>query len=68
MDVERCLVWNVRGLNARWRRDLVRMVVEQEKASLVYLQETKLDVIDSRMVIDLCGSSFDYFYLPANNT
>jgi hypothetical protein len=37
-----CLVWNVRGLNARTRRNVVREFMIQEKASLVCIQETTL--------------------------
>lgn len=68
MDAEACLVWNVRGLNARARRDVVRTFVDQERVSVICLQETKLDVIDDRMVCDLLGRSFGYHYLPAHNT
>lgn len=68
MDSEACLIWNVRGLNARARRDTVRMVIEQERASIICLQETKLDVIDDRIVRDLLGGLFDYSYLLAQHT
>lgn len=68
MDAETCLIWNVRGLNAWARCDMVRTVVEQERVSLVCLQETKLHVIDDSIVCDLMGGSFDYFFLPVDNT
>lgn len=68
MDSEACLIWNVRGLNSRTRRDMVRTVVHQERISLICLQETKMAVIDDHVVRDLMGGSFDYSYLPAHNT
>lgn len=62
------LVWNVRGLNSRARRSVVRELVAQERVSLLTLQETKLDVCDDALVMDLLGPGFDYFCLPADNT
>ena len=62
------MVWNVRGLNARARRNVVRELVSQEHVSLISLQETKLDGCDDRIILDMLGSSFDYFFLPAYNT
>jgi len=38
MIAENLLVWNVRGLNSRARRNVVK-----ERVSLISLQETKLD-------------------------
>lgn len=68
MDSESFLIWNVRGLNSRAHHDMVRTVVEHKHVSLVCLQETKMNVIDDQTVRDIIGGSFDYFYLPANNT
>lgn len=65
MDTESCTVWNVRGINSRARWDMVRTLVDQERVSLICLQETKMSVIDDPIVTDLMGSSFNYFYLPA---
>ena len=65
---ENCLVWNVRGLNSRSRRDVVRELIQQENISLVSLQETKLDVCTANVVLEVCGSGFDFFFLPAANT
>jgi hypothetical protein len=45
MDLGNFIVWNVRGLNARARRDIMRELVVAERPSIVCLQETKLDVI-----------------------
>ena len=68
MIAESMVVWNVRGLNARARCNVVRELVSQEHVSLISLQETKLDDCDDRLILDLLGSCFDYFFLPACNT
>lgn len=65
---ENCLVWNVRGLNSRARRDVVRELVAQENISLISLQETKLDVCSVGLVPEICWTGFDCFYQPASNT
>ena len=38
-------IWNVRGLNSRARRDVVREFMIQERALVACLVETKLDVM-----------------------
>lgn len=59
-------VWNVRSLNSRARRDVVREFVSQERASVVCLVETKLDVLSPTLATDLMGSAFDYVCLPSD--
>lgn len=69
MDSFNLLFWNVRGLNyGRARRDAVRELVDEERVSLLCLQETKLDVIDDNLIRGMLGMAFDYCYLPANHT
>lgn len=58
------LVWNVRGLNMRARRNVVRESVSNHRIHVACLQETKLDVIPPSTVLELMGSGFDYYYLP----
>jgi len=65
---ENCLVWNVRGLNSRSRRNVVRELVSQENISLLSLQETKLADISVSLILEICGAGFDYFFKPATNT
>jgi exonuclease III len=60
MDSENILVWNVRDLNGRARRALVAGVMSQERVSVVCLQETMLDVIDDRLILELLGSRYVY--------
>lgn len=46
---------------------MVCVVIDIENISLVCVQETKLDVIDNRLVDELLGTTFDYFYVSAHN-
>lgn len=63
------VVWNVRGLNARARRLAIRTLLDTTDASIVCLQETKMELICSSVVLDTLGSEFDdYTYLPAQGT
>lgn len=64
---ENCLVWNVRGLNSRSRRNVVRELIGQENISLLSLQETKLDACSDSLVMEICGAGFDFFFKPASN-
>jgi exonuclease III len=69
MDNTILLSWNVRGLNDRARRDVVRTLVDDIHPSIARLQETKLSVINQHLVFALFGSNFcDFAYLPASNT
>lgn len=62
---DNCLVWNVRGLNDRARRNVVRDVVSQERATLVCLQETKLPNLCTALANEILGTMFDYDCLPS---
>lgn len=63
------LVWNARGLNAQCRRDGLRGVVESCNASVVCVQESKLDVISSFDMNAMLGTRFSSFeYLPSLGT
>lgn len=61
----KCLVWNVRGLNDRAWRNVVRTLIQTHQPSLVCLQETKLSNICNATAIDILGCPFDYVYLPS---
>lgn len=50
------LSWNERGLGTRDRRFVVKSLVKKWEASIVILQETKLDSFDRSIVADLWGS------------
>lgn len=68
MDSENILIWNVRGLNDRARRDALGLLVATERVSLLCIQETKLAAIGDRLIMQMLGSSFEYAYLPASRT
>jgi exonuclease III len=61
-------LWNVRGLNSRARRNVVRDLVGEHHTSLVSLYETKLDNCADSLVHDTLGLAFDFFSLPAAHT
>uniref|UniRef100_A0A8I6YEM6 Uncharacterized protein n=1 Tax=Hordeum vulgare subsp. vulgare TaxID=112509 RepID=A0A8I6YEM6_HORVV len=44
------VVWNVRGLNSRARRCAIRSLLCTTRASIVCLQETKMELICSSTV------------------
>ena len=62
-----CFLWNVRGLNGRVRRDIVREFLVQHRASVVCLQETKLSAVCNVLANEILGSMFDYVFVPAVN-
>lgn len=69
MENTSILIWNVRGLNDRGRRDNLRKVVDDFRPSVVCLQETKLNHISERDVISFLGRDFSEFvFLPAQHT
>ena len=55
MDRTSFLVWNVRGLNDKARRDNLRKLVDDSKPTVVCLQETKLPLITERDVASFLG-------------
>ena len=65
MSTNHLLVWNAHGLNNRARRNVVRDVAEQQRASIVCLQETKVANLSASMNADLTGAGFDFACLPA---
>jgi mannosylglycoprotein endo-beta-mannosidase len=70
MDINpQVLSWNPRGLNDPAKRNAVREFVESIHANIICLQETRLNVIDRFLVMQILGPSFDGFsYLPAIET
>lgn len=61
------LNWNVRGLNSRAKQDNVRLLSNQMKATVVCLQETKMESISDDVIIHSLGQRFvaQYAFLPA---
>jgi exonuclease III len=69
MDMSKILIWNVRGLNQKSRRDVVRCMVDSTRSDVVCLQETKKVAISHRMVMSTLGADFDEFtFLPTAGT
>jgi exonuclease III len=65
MDCESMLIWNVRGLISRVRRDMALNFVSQHRVSLLCLQETKVSVVDDLWISNTLGSDFAYVVVPA---
>lgn len=61
------LCWNVRGLNARARRDSVRNTISAAGATIVCLRETKIAHWTPSLVRETLGPNFvnSYTTLPA---
>lgn len=60
------LSWNVRGLNARDKRVVVKTLLKEWKADVACLQETKLRNVSREVVRELCGSRWvDWIHLDA---
>jgi hypothetical protein len=65
MDSDTLIFWNVWGLNARARRDVVASLVAQEQVSILCVQETKLHVIDDFLMLSMICMCFGFSYLLA---
>ncbi|KAF8730243.1 hypothetical protein HU200_017221 [Digitaria exilis] len=59
--------WNVRGLNAFARRQVVRDLISDHHGTIVCLQETKLEVVDDSIICSTLGPQFlgNYAVVPA---
>ncbi|XP_010230205.1 uncharacterized protein LOC104582388 [Brachypodium distachyon] len=62
--------WNVRGLNNPSRRAAVRDLIHDTHTTIICIQETKLQVVDDRLIRDLLGPCFsaNFAVLPAAGT
>ena len=72
MSEQKCIVlnWNVRGLNNRARRQVVKDMASDTACTIAALQETKLDVVNSVDVTEFLGARFSnqFAFLPAIST
>lgn len=66
MDSANILVWNVRGLNDKGRRDNLRKIVDTARPVVVCLQETKLSHFTVRDVSSFLGRDFSQFVYLAH--
>ena len=63
------VVWNVRGLNNPARRNSINNAIFGSGASVVRLQETKIQNMDPQLVRHCLGPEFDQFFCaPALGT
>ncbi|KAL4278435.1 hypothetical protein GQ457_03G038090 [Hibiscus cannabinus] len=51
--------WNVRGLDKLEKRLAVKRLLRNSKTKLLFIQETKKQVVDSRLFGQLCGHNFN---------
>ncbi|RVW43483.1 hypothetical protein CK203_095333 [Vitis vinifera] len=65
----RILSWNVRGVNDRLKRKIIKSVIRSQKVDLFCLQETKVQVMSDEMVRSLgTGRYLDWKMLNAKGT
>jgi exonuclease III len=69
LDVK-LFIWNVRGLNSPAKRDCVRNLVFEAGSTIVCLQESKLQNVDSAVISHAIGPRFanNFAFLPASGT
>ena len=54
----RILTWNIRGLNNPRKRKVLKNLLHDWKVDVVCLQESKLDVVDQRLIRSLWGNVY----------
>lgn len=62
------LVWKVRGLNTRARRNTIYQVVAAVDPSIIYFQETNMEVVMLEIVKQCLRKFGNFYYLMADNT
>ena len=64
------LNWNVRGLNNKARRKVVKDLAQDTKCTIATLQETKLEEVTAQDISETLGIKFskNFAYLPAQGT
>src|SRR4051812_37499866 len=61
--------WNVRGLNSKAERTVVRIIIASTPPLVVCLQETKLSLVTPSLVFETLGGDFtDFYFLLAVGT
>lgn len=69
MALSSILVWNVRGLNKKARKDSVRELIAVAKPQVVCLQETKIQNMSFRVLLSTLGADMNgHVLLPADGT
>lgn len=66
MALSSILIWNVRGLNQKTRRDSVHELIAAMRPHIVCLQESKVQNMNSRILLSTLGADMDgHVLLPA---
>lgn len=69
MDLSTIMVWNVRGLNKKSRRDTISDLVAAARPEIVCLQETKIQDMTTHILLSTLGFELDgHVALPATGT
>lgn len=69
MDLSTSLIWNVRGLNKKARKDSVRELMSRINPDRVCLQETKVQSLSQRLLLSMLGADLDqHVALPSTGT
>lgn len=72
MNEQCCILvnWNVRGLNGKARRKVVKDLVQDSRGTIACLLETKLGAVTDQVVMEAVGTTFasNFAYLPAQDT
>jgi len=72
MSEQKCLLlnWNVRGLNNKVRRKVVKDLLQDKRCTIATLQETKLENVTAEDIIEILGARFrtQFAFLPAQGT
>jgi len=66
ISAQHMLLWNVRRFNSKVHRSGVKELILHERASIVCLQEIKLETNYVRRVNESVGLSSDYCFLVAD--
>lgn len=67
--IDKIISWNVRGVNDRNKRTVIKGCLGRWKADLVCLQESKVDACDMSLVKSLWKTqNIGYHFLPARIT
>lgn len=63
------LSWNVKGINGKNKRVLTKQRIQEERPTVICLQETKWEEEETNIVREAVGAKYmTYVFLPATGT